>query len=147
MLTKVDRGSMAHGLEVRVPFLDHRVVELASALPSDLKLHRGRWFAVGPPKVQSKWALHQAFAHQVPRVIRRRRKAGFDAPISGWLRGPLRPLVHDALEPSRLEREGLLEPKVVTDLLDAHASGRADHAWRIWGLVVLCDWARRHQVL
>jgi asparagine synthase (glutamine-hydrolysing) len=136
MLTKVDRAGMACGLEVRVPFLDHRVVEHAAALPSHWKLSGGR----------SKRALREVFGPWLPPAVRRRRKAGFDAPLGAWLRGPLRELARDTLAPARLEGEGRLEPKAVAALLDAHEAGRADHAWRVWSLVVLCDWTRRHGV-
>jgi asparagine synthase (glutamine-hydrolysing) len=134
MLVKVDRASMAHGLEVRVPFLDHRVVEHALALPTGRKL-RGRG---------SKPALLDVFGASLPRVVRRRRKAGFDAPLTGWLRGPLRELVRDVLDPRRVAATGVLDPSRVTQLIDAHESGSADHAWRIWSLLVLCDWSTHH---
>ena len=80
------------------------------------------------------------------RVVRRRRKAGFDAPLTGWLRGPLRELVRDVLHPRRIAATGFLEPSRVTQLIDDHESGSADHAWRIWSLLVLCDWSTRHGV-
>jgi asparagine synthase (glutamine-hydrolysing) len=134
MLTKVDRASMAHGLEVRVPFLDHRVVEQALRLPSSLKLNGGR----------SKVALHDVFERQLPRVVRKRRKAGFDAPLSGWLRGSLRELVRDTLAAGRLRRDALLDADEVNLLVDSHERRIGDHGWRIWSLVVLCDWAGRH---
>jgi len=134
MLTKVDRASMAHGLEVRVPFLDHRVVEQALRLPSSLKLRGGR----------SKVALHDVFDQQLPRVVRRRRKAGFDAPLGGWLRGSLRELVRDTLAAGRLRRDALLDAEQVNLLVDSHERRIGDHGWRIWSLVVLCDWASRH---
>ena len=134
MLTKVDRASMAHGLEVRVPFLDHRVVEQALRLPSSLKLNGGR----------SKVALHDVFERQLPRVVRKRRKAGFDAPLSAWLRGSLRELVRDTLAAGRLKRDALLDADEVNLLVDSHERRIGDHGWRIWSLVVLCDWAGRH---
>ena len=137
MLTKVDRASMAVGLEVRVPFLDPRVVEQAMALPAAARLGRG----------QGKQPLRDVFAGLVPPSVRRRRKAGFDAPLTRWLRGPLRPLARDVLAAEALERDGLFEPKVVAGWLDDHEAGRADHAWRIWGLLVVCDWMRRHRVV
>jgi asparagine synthase (glutamine-hydrolysing) len=134
MLTKVDRASMAHGLEVRVPFLDHRVVSQALQLPSSLKLRGGR----------SKIALHEVFERELPRIVRRRRKAGFDAPLGGWLRGSLRELVRDTLAEERIKRTALLEPGAVNSLVDLHERRVADHAWRIWSLVVLCDWLGRY---
>ncbi len=136
MLVKVDRASMAHGLEVRVPFLDHRVVEHALAVPASCKL-RGR---------HAKPVLVDVFAARLPRVVRRRAKAGFDAPVGEWMRGPLRELVHDTLAAERLRRTDWLDPVAVASLQREHAERRADHAWRLWGLVALCDWTARHAV-
>jgi asparagine synthase (glutamine-hydrolysing) len=133
MLTKVDRASMAHGLEVRVPFLDHRVVEYASALPSRLKLRRAR----------SKIALLEVFGAALPARVRWRAKAGFDAPIGAWLRGPLRSLVRDTLAPGPLTRAGWLSACAVQELLLDHETGRADHSWRVWSLLVLQRWLER----
>jgi asparagine synthase (glutamine-hydrolysing) len=130
MLTKVDRASMAHGLEVRVPFLDHRVVEYACALPSRLKLRGAR----------SKIALLDVFGAELPAKVRRRAKAGFDAPIGAWLRGPLRSLVRDTLSPGSLARAGWLSGPAVQALVLDHETGRADHAWRVWSLLVLQRW-------
>jgi asparagine synthase (glutamine-hydrolysing) len=136
MLVKVDRASMSHGLEVRVPFLDARVVEHAARLPSHWKLRRGR----------SKAVLLDVFHASLPRGVRRRAKRGFDAPIGAWLRGPLRALAREALSPGALRQGGLLDPGAVDALLRAHDAGRADHAWTIWSLTVLSDWSRRHRV-
>jgi asparagine synthase (glutamine-hydrolysing) len=136
MLVKVDRASMAHGLEVRVPFLDHRVVEHALALPAQRKL-RGR---------RAKPALLDVFGSFLPAAVRRRRKAGFDAPLTTWLRGPLRELVRDGLHPSRVAATGMLDPGPVAALVDAHERGTADHAGRIWSLLVFTDWSVRHDL-
>src|SRR5271166_5441422 len=133
MLAKVDRGSMAHGLEVRVPFLDHRVVEHAAALPSRLKLRGAR----------SKIALLDVFGGELPSRVRRRAKAGFDAPIGAWLRGPLRSLVRDSLAPGPVSRAGWLSTEAVQELVLDHERGRADHAWRVWSLLVLQRWLER----
>ena len=133
MLTKVDRGSMARGLEVRVPFLDTRVVERALAIPSRWKLSGGR----------SKRALHDVFGPTLPRVVRRRRKAGFDAPLGTWLRGPLREWLHDTLDGSRLRADGCFEPDPIERMRAEHDRGVADHSWRLYGLAVVSDWTRR----
>jgi asparagine synthase (glutamine-hydrolysing) len=137
MLVKVDRASMAHGLEVRVPYLDHRFVEHAVRLPSELKRRGGR----------SKLALLDVFGASIPRRIRRRSKSGFDAPLTSWLRSSLRELVRDTLTGERLARSGWIAPAAVTDMVDAHERGAADHSWRIWSLLVLVDWSSRHEVL
>jgi asparagine synthase (glutamine-hydrolysing) len=133
MLAKVDRASMAHGLEVRVPFLDHRVVEYAAALPSALKLRGTR----------SKIALLDVFGAELPVRVRHRTKAGFDAPIGAWLRGPLRSLVRDTLAPGPVARAGFLSSEAVQALVDDHESQRTDHAWRVWSLLVLQRWFER----
>jgi len=133
MLAKVDRASMAHGLEVRVPFLDHRVVEYAAALPSALKLRGAR----------SKIALLEVFGAELPVSARRRAKAGFDAPIGAWLRGPLRSLVRDTLAPGPVARAGLLSSEAVQALVDDHENQHADHAWHVWSLLVLQRWFER----
>ncbi|HKE10904.1 MAG TPA: asparagine synthase (glutamine-hydrolyzing) [Myxococcota bacterium] len=133
MLTKVDRASMAHGLEVRVPFLDHRVVEYAAALPSRLKLRGAR----------SKIALREVFGAALPARVRRRPKAGFDAPIGAWLRGPLRTLVRDTLAPGAVARAGWLSAAAVQELVRDHEAGHADHSWRVWSLLVLQRWLER----
>jgi asparagine synthase (glutamine-hydrolysing) len=133
MLTKVDRASMAHGLEVRVPFLDHRVVEYAAALPSRLKLRGAR----------SKIALLEVFGAELPARVRRRAKAGFDVPIGAWLRGPLRTLVRDTLAPAAIARAGWLSAEAVQKLVRDHETGDADHAWRVWSLLVLQRWLER----
>src|SRR5580765_455408 len=88
MLTKVDRATMAHGLEARLPFLDHRVVEFAMGLPDRAK------FSLRTPKR----FLRRAFADLLPARILRRRKHGFEVPIGEWLRGPLRGVAHSVLE-------------------------------------------------
>jgi asparagine synthase (glutamine-hydrolysing) len=134
MLTKVDRASMAHGLEVRVPYLDHRLVEHAARLPSALKLRGGR----------SKAALLDVFGATLPRRVRRRAKWGFEAPLSAWLRGPLRPLVRDALARERVARSGLFDARRVGELVARHERGETDASWRIWSLVVVSEWVARH---
>jgi asparagine synthase (glutamine-hydrolysing) len=137
MLTKVDRASMAYGLEVRVPYLDHALVEHAARLPSRLKRRGGR----------SKLALLDVFGAALPRRTRRRRKWGFEAPLTSWLRGSLRELMRDSLAETRLARSAWIAPRAVRELIDRHERGVADHAWRIWSLMVLVDWADRHGVL
>ena len=133
MLVKVDRASMRHGLEVRVPFLDHRVVEHALRLPSSLKRRDGR----------GKWALIDVFGAELPRRVVRRPKSGFDAPLTGWLRGPLRSLARDALSARTLDGTGLLDARAVQSLLAEHERGEADHAWCLWSLIVFSDWWSR----
>jgi asparagine synthase (glutamine-hydrolysing) len=98
ILTKVDRASMAVSLEVRVPFLDHEVVEYAMTIPPEWKL-RGR---------TSKWILKQAYADMLPPSTLKRGKEGFSMPMKNWLRGPLQPLMRELLSPARLEANRLV---------------------------------------
>jgi asparagine synthase (glutamine-hydrolysing) len=136
LLAKVDIASMAHGLECRGPFLDHRVVELAVAMPIDrkLRLRPGR----------SKVVLKQAFADLLPPAIRTRPKMGFGVPIGRWFREELKDELSGVLlDPACLSR-GLFRPEAIRDLVDQHADGRRDHAPRLWALLMLELWFRRH---
>jgi asparagine synthase (glutamine-hydrolysing) len=136
LLHKVDMASMAHSLECRGPFLDHRVVELALAMPLKRKLR----FREGRSKV----VLKQAFADLLPPAIRKRPKMGFGVPIDRWFRGELKDELRGVLlDPAALDR-GLFRPEAVTRLIEEHASGRADHAYRLWGLLMLELWFRHH---
>jgi len=137
LLTKVDIASMAHGLEARSPFLDHKVVELAWRIPRSCKLRLG---ALGP---QSKAILKETFADLLPRPILTRPKMGFGVPISAWFRGELSGLVRDVLlaRPS-LER-GYFEPDQVRRLIEEHTRGAADHGTALWLLLMLELWHLR----
>lgn len=131
LMTKVDVATMAHGLECRQPFLDHRLVEFCCTLPSSLHFQRGR----------GKRLLAEAFPELLPRDVRRRPKRGFGVPLDRWFRGPLRDYAHDLLTSPRAQR-GWFEPPAVRTLLKEHAAGAADHSSRLWSLVVLEQWAR-----
>ena len=125
ILVKVDRMSMSHGLEARVPFLDHHLVEATAALPANYKL-RG---------LQTKSVLKRAVRGQVPDQLLRRRKAGFNVPMAAWLSGALRPLVRDMLSSARVQRLGLWRPEAVTRLLDEHDAHKRDHSRTLWALL------------
>jgi asparagine synthase (glutamine-hydrolysing) len=127
ILAKVDRASMATSLEVRVPFLDHDVVEYAMAIPGDWKLRGSR----------SKWILRHAFADMIPAAILRRGKEGFSIPMKNWLRGPLQPLLHDLLAPDRVRQRGWFETEHVQRLVEEHLRGSHNHAHRLWCLMAL----------
>jgi asparagine synthase (glutamine-hydrolysing) len=136
LLCKVDMASMAHSLECRGPFLDHRVVELALAMPlrRKLRLRQGR----------SKVILKQAFADLLPPAIRKRPKMGFGVPIDRWFRSELKDELRGVLlDPLTLNR-GLFRPTAIATLLDEHAEGRNDHAYKLWGLLMLELWFRHH---
>jgi asparagine synthase (glutamine-hydrolysing) len=135
LLHKVDMASMAHSLECRGPFLDHRVVELALALPLDrkLRLRPGR----------SKVILKQAFAELLPPPIRTRSKMGFGVPLDRWFRGPLASELHQVLlDPGCRTRE-IFRADVVGSLIDEHINGKRDHAYRLWSLLMLELWFDR----
>jgi asparagine synthase (glutamine-hydrolysing) len=134
LLVKTDRLSMAHSLELRVPFLDPKVAEFAFSLPTQLKV---RGFA-------KKRLLRQALEPLLPKEIVHGRKQGFSIPIAAWLRGPLEPFAREVLAPGALERQGMLEPAAVTPLLDRHCSGREDLSRQIWGLMALTLWFDRY---
>ena len=136
LLVKVDLASMAHGLEARGPFLDHRVVELALAMPirRKLRLRGGR----------SKVVLKEAFADLLPREIRNRPKMGFGVPIDRWFRGELKDELRAVLlDPLALSR-GLFRPDAVETLIDDHVQSRRDNAYRLWSLLMLELWFRHH---
>ena len=132
ILVKVDRASMAHSLEVRVPFLDHRVVELAAALPARLRFARGRGKAL----------LRRIGRDLLPSEVLTRKKKGFGLPLSPWLRGPLRPLLESALSRENLDLIGMFDVEAVRGLVAEHLDGRADRRRELWSLVVLSTWWR-----
>jgi asparagine synthase (glutamine-hydrolysing) len=132
LLVKMDRMSMAHSLEARSPFLDHRVLELAAGLAPELKL-RG---SVG------KYVLKKAAAGMVPDEILRRGKQGFGVPLAKWFRGELKDPAAEILLDARTRSRGYFNPNGIRSLLNEHLSGRADHSHRIWALLVLELWHR-----
>ncbi len=136
LLVKVDLASMAHGLEARGPFLDHRVVELALAMPirRKLRLRGGR----------SKVVLKEAFADLLPREIRNRPKMGFGVPLDRWFRGELKDELRAVLLDPRALNRGLFRPDAVEALVDDHVQGRRDNAYKLWALLMLELWFHHH---
>jgi len=133
ILAKVDRMSMAHGLEVRAPFLEAELAEFALGLPASLK-----GSALGRPK-----RILRALAAEVyGPAFARARKQGFSIPVHRWLRGPARALVYDLLSPEAIAAVDALEPTAVARTVEEHMTGRRSHGWELWGLMVLTAWHR-----
>ena len=130
ILVKLDRASMAVGLEARCPLLDHRVAEFAWRLPLRHKIHGG----------SGKRPLRRLLRRYVPEPVAARAKHGFNVPIGEWLRGPLRPWAEDTLTEARLRRHGLLDVAHVRDCLARHVSGAQDHAYALWAILMVQSW-------
>jgi asparagine synthase (glutamine-hydrolysing) len=133
MLTKVDRASMANGLEVRVPLLDHRVVEFTARLPEFLKYRHGT----------GKYLLKKLLAKYVPADLFERPKMGFGVPIDRWLRSDLREMLLDYLSSERLQREGRFNAGFVERKIREHLSGQTNHQYRLWSLLMWEMWRER----
>jgi asparagine synthase (glutamine-hydrolysing) len=134
VLLKVDRASMAASLEVRVPFLNRAVVDFATSLPIELKLHR----------LTGKYLLRRAMADRLPREIVTRKKHGFAMPVAHWLTAELKELAGDMLSPDRLQRQGLFDPAFVSGLFDDHIARRRDNRKQLWTLLVFQLWHARY---
>ena len=133
MLVKTDRSSMANSLEVRVPFLDPAVTDLALAIPSRLKV-RG---------LAKKAILRTAVASLLPPEIVRGRKQGFSIPVGAWLRNDLQPFMRDVLSPDTVRRQGFFDPPAVQRLIDAHVGGQRDMSRQLWSLLAFSLWHER----
>ena len=132
VLALSDRLSMAHSLEIRVPFVDHELVERVFALPEALKI--GHW--------ERKRLLRRALGPRLPPTLLRAPKRGFVGPTASWLRGELRPMLEDELSADRISRLGYFAPPVVTGLLDDHFSGRQNREGMLWALLCFSTWHR-----
>ncbi len=137
ILTKVDRASMAHALEVRVPFLDHKLVEWVSGLPVDFKL-RGS---------EGKFMLKQALEPYLPNDILYRRKMGFSIPLAEWFRGPLKEKLRVALRSQRMADSGLFDMTYLERMADEHARGLRDYSSPLWALLMFEAFLRNQERL
>jgi asparagine synthase (glutamine-hydrolysing) len=133
-LTKVDRMSMAHSIESRVPLLDHRVIELAASLPVSMKIREG----------ETKHLLKALAYRFVPRELLDRPKQGFGVPIGHWFRGSMRDVFGDVLGSTTARQRGYLNRAFVDRVLHEHLSGTRDHSLRLWQLLVLELWQRQY---
>ena len=132
LLVKLDMATMRHSVEARSPYLDHELFGFVASLPGRWKLRR----------LTTKWILRRALRDQLPRAVLTRRKTGFGPPVHRWLRGPLRELAHDTLSDGRTRDRGYFRPDALRALLEEHASGRCNHGFQLWNLLVFELWHR-----
>jgi asparagine synthase (glutamine-hydrolysing) len=133
ILYKTDRMSMAHSLEVRPPFLDHRIVEFAAGLPARLKI-RG---------LKQKYLLKELMRGKLPDAVLDRKKSGFDIPTHDWFRGVLRELLMDTLTPEAIAGMGVFDAGAVHEMIRNHMERRVNVGYHLWGLLTLFLWMRR----
>lgn len=136
ILYKVDRVSMAHSLEVRPPFLDHRIVDFAAQLPESFKLRGGT----------SKYVLRRLMRDKIPQSVLLRPKIGFDIPVHDWFRGPLRSFLFDTLSEDAVAQTGLFHWPAVERLLREHTQRKANWGYHLWGLMVLLIWMKHWNI-
>jgi len=136
ILAKVDRISMAHSIEVRPPFLDHRIVEFAARLPENMKVSGAT----------QKVILRLLMKNRLPDEVLQRKKIGFDIPVHEWLRGPLLPLFRDTLEAGLNEHDELFHRSAVLGFADDHLARRANYGYHLWGLMILFLWMKRWNI-
>lgn len=135
ILTKVDRASMANSLEVRVPLLDHEIVEWMATLPTGLKLHRG----------EGKYVFKKAMEGKLPRDVLYRPKMGFAVPLANWFRGPLRDLVREKVLSESMTESGIFNYGTLRNILDQHSAGTRDYSAIVWSLLMFSEFISRSQ--
>ncbi len=136
ILHKCDRMSMAHSLEVRPPFLDHRVVEFAAKLPENMKIRGSKL----------KFLLRELMKDRLPQSVLSRRKEGFDIPVHHWLRTVLRPLLLDTLNERTVRATGIFSWPAVDQTIRAHLERRANLGYHLWGLLILFLWIKHWKI-
>ncbi len=132
LLLKADKMTMANGLELRVPFLDHKLVEYAATLPARLKLKGST----------GKYLLRQAMKNVLPKQIINRPKKGFPVPTETWLRGDLKDFVHDTLLAKNAACRGYMDSRVIERVVNEHETGTENRRQEIWTLLVFEIWHR-----
>lgn len=135
MLVKGDRTSMATGLELRLPLLDHHIVEFSWRLPAELKFRNGK----------GKWPLRHILGRHVPPELWDRPKTGFDPPLAEWLRGPLREWAQDLLSPASLRDRGFLRPEPIAAALDQHLTGVRNNDYKLWTVLMFQGWLEQRE--
>jgi asparagine synthase (glutamine-hydrolysing) len=133
---KVDRMSMAHAVEARPPFLDHRIVEFMASLPASFKVQGSRL----------KVLLKELMKDKLPSPVLSRKKTGLDIPTHEWLRGPLRPLLMDAIEFGTSEHAELFSKSAIDACARDHLKRRANLGYHLWGLMILFLWMRKWKI-
>jgi asparagine synthase (glutamine-hydrolysing) len=136
ILYKTDRMSMAHSLEVRPPFLDHRIVEFSASLPQGLKIRGTR----------QKHVLRELMRGKIPEAVLKRKKTGFDIPTHDWFRGTLRGLLLDTLTPQAVGSTGIFDEQAIAGLIRDHMERRINAGYHLWGLLTLFLWMKRWKV-
>jgi asparagine synthase (glutamine-hydrolysing) len=136
ILYKTDRMSMAHSLEVRPPFLDHRIVEFAASLPRRLKIRGSK----------QKFVLRELMRGKLPEIVLTRKKTGFDIPTHDWFRGTLRGMLMDTLTPDAIVATGVFEARAIDGLIRDHMERRINVGYHLWGLLTLFLWMKRWKV-
>jgi asparagine synthase (glutamine-hydrolysing) len=136
ILVKSDRISMAHSVEVRPPFLDHRIVEFASRIPASLKISGSR----------QKIVLQHLMKDKLPKSVLQRPKVGFDIPAHDWLRGPLRSLLVETLRAGAAEYSDIFRPEVIEGHLNDHLERRVNMGYHLWGLMILFLWMKKWNI-
>jgi asparagine synthase (glutamine-hydrolysing) len=136
LLAKVDRMSMAHSLEVRPPFLDHRIVEFASTLPANYCIQG----------TTLKLILRKLMRDKLPQSIVAQRKQGLDIPVHDWLRGHLKPLLLDTLNKKTVEESGLVSWPHLDSLLKLHMERKANYGYHLWGMLMLFLWIKQWKI-
>jgi len=134
LLRYSDRMSMAHGLEIRCPFTDHKLIEFLARVPWQYKLRRN----------QTKFLLRQAARDWLPKSILQRNKQGLNPPMGTWLRGKLKPLLCEYLTPERVRQRGYFQPEAVQELIRHHLNGNRDYSLHLWALISFEQWHRQY---